>query len=749
MLKQATFKLLLSGLLLTTTSAAIQAAETDNTNDLWGMCSDSRSVFSKPPVLPDISDPDQIDISAASISSLKDGHTLFKSNVLLEKKGLRLSTEELSYHKESSTLTLPLPLHLENEEMSFNSDKGEMNSDNNTSSFNNVDFVILSNHMQGSSPLVSLIGHDSTFFSKVTFSSCEPNKETWTFNASKLKLDHLDESGSAHNVTIKVKDVPIFYLPYISFPLGDRRRSGVLAPSLSFSNDSNGNTFSLPYYWNIAPNQDATFTPVYLENRGLQLINNYRYLTKSSEGVLDLDFIQNDKLSSEDRYFTKFINKSQLTNHLSFNLNISSASDSNYLTDFGQSLSTTSSSHLPQSFDFQYRLGNWRTKVLQQRFQTIDDAINLDARPYRREPQLTLSGSETIANSDVKFSLSSEWVNFTHPSATKDNGYRADFYPKISWSTQGSSWFFKPALGQRLTSYDIVDINDDKINIDERNLSIFQLDGGLFFERRFSNNLTQTLEPRFYYLNVPAIDQSNIPLFDTSEPDFSFAQLFRDNRFLGADRVGDANQLTTAITSRIINDENGNELFSASLGQVHYFDDREVQLSPTAVAETRSSSDIAAELKFHKEDWDLRFSILQNTDINTINKGSFRFHYQTDNQHIFNLAYRFKQDESMTKIIDQTDISMKWPVSDHWSGLARWNYSNKDDQDLANILGFEYNSCCWAFRVIAKGHLTQDVDGADVFDRSIVFSLVLKGLGSFGKANQELERAILGFHPEY
>lgn len=739
---------LLTSLLLTAIAGTSQAE--DEESDLWGMCSDTQSVFSKAPVLPSITDPEQIDISATTISSLKDGSTLFENNVLLEKKGFRLSTDKLSYSKKDSTLLLPAPLHIESETLSLNSAAGEMNSDKEISSFTDVRFVILSNHMQGSAPFVNIIGKDSTYFSKVTFSSCEPKKETWTFSADKLTLNHKEEYGSADNIVIRIKDTPIFYLPYVSFPLGERRRSGVLVPEISFSSGTNGNRFSLPYYWNIAPNQDATLTPVYLENRGLQLINNYRYLTSSSKGELDLDFISDDRLTDEERYYTKFVNKTKITKQLSFNIDASGASDNNYLTDFGQSLTASSVSHLQQAIDFQYRLGNWRSKLLQQQFQTINDTIALTSRPYRREPQLKVTGSESLGDSDIRFSLASEWVNFTHPSESEDNGYRTDIYPKFSWPLQASSWFFKPSLGQRLTAYDIVDGNDVAIDIDDRNLSIFQIDSGLFFERNFSKNLTQTLEPRLYYLNIPSADQSTIPLFDTSEPDFSFAQLFRENRFLGADRIGDANQLTTAVTTRVIDDENGNELFTASIGQIFYFDDREVNLEQNDTSiDSNSDSDIAAEFKIRKDDWNYRFSILQNTENNDIEKGSMRFHYQTDNRHIFNLAYRFRRDiDDPDKAIDQTDISIKWPVSDHWSGLARWNYSNKDNQDLATIIGFEYNSCCWAFRAIAEGHLVEDANGDDIFDRSIIFSLILKGFGSFGRANDELERAILGFHPE-
>jgi len=750
MIKRSSLHSLITGMMLTTSVIPV-LAEDENEFDLWSMCTDSRSVFNQKPVLPQLSNPEQLDISANSIQSIANGISLFENNVLVEKHGFRLTTDKLIYDKNTSNISLPHTTHIENETLIINSEKGEMNSNTDSSSFSNVHFVIQSSHMQGSSPEIKLLSKDLTYLSQVNFSSCEPGNESWVFSASDLKLDHVDESGTAKHVVIRVKDVPIFYLPYISFPLGDRRRSGILTPELKFSSSRNGDEFSLPYYWNIAPNQDAIITPVYLEKRGVQLKTNYRYLTTGSNGELDIEYLDDDKITGEERYLSKLVHHTKLTDHLDFNIDATAASDSHYLDDFGQSLELSSTSHLQQSAYFQYNRGNWRSKLLEQNYQTTDDTIALGSRPYRRRPQLTVSGTESLSDNGLKFQLASEWVNFSHQSDAREQGYRTDLYPKLSWPTQGSYWFFTPTIGHRFTAYDVNDKTGSELVLDDRSLSIFQMDSGLFFERQFSDKYTQTLEPRLYYLNVPSADQSLIPLFDSSEPDFSFAQLFRDNRFNGADRVADANQLTTAITTRLINDNNGNERFSASIGQIHYFDDREVSIKPnydSSDTQTVSSSDIAAEFVLRDENWSYRLSALQDTETNDV-EGSFLYHYQTDNRHIFNLGYRYRRDELADNQIDQSDLSFKWPLSDHWSMLARWNYSLKDKRDLENIAGFEYNTCCWAFRVIGRGHLTQDENNEDVFDRSVIFTLVLKGFGSTGKANQELERAILGFKPEY
>ena len=757
MIKRSSLHSLVTGMMLATSAIPV-LAEDEQEFDLWSMCTDSRSVFNQKPVLPQISNPEQLDISANSIQSIANGLSLFENNVLIEKHGFRLTTDKLTYDKNTSKISLPHATHIENEKLIIDSEKGEMNSNTDNSTFSNVRFVIQSSHMQGSSPEIKLLGKDSTLLSQVNFSSCEPGKESWIFSANDLKLDHIDESGTARHVVIRVKDVPIFYLPYISFPLGDRRRSGVLTPELKFSSSRNGNEFSLPYYWNIAPNQDAIITPAYLEKRGILLKTNYRYLTTDSNGELDIEYLDDDKITGEERYLSKLIHHTELTDHLDFNINATAASDSHYLDDFGQSLELSSISHLQQSAYFQYHRGNWRSKLLEQNYQTTDDTIALESRPYRRRPQLTVSGTESLTNNGLKFQLTSEWVNFTHQDSTKEQGYRTDLYPKLSWPNQGSYWFFTPTVGHRFTAYDVTDTSGTgaELDLDDRSLAIIQMDSGLFFERQFSDTITQTLEPRLYYLNVPSADQSLIPLFDSSEPDFSFAQMFRDNRFNGADRVADANQLTTAITTRLLDDNNGNERFSASIGQIHYFDDREVSIKRNynnSDIQTASSSDIAAEFVIRDENWSYRLSALQNTENNKVDKGNFLYHYQSDNRHIFNLGYRFRRDlnpaDSVDDEIDQSDLSFKWPLSDHWSMLARWNYSLKDKRDLENIAGFEYNTCCWAFRVIGRGHLTQDENNEDVFDRSVIFTLILKGFGSTGKANQELERAILGFQPEY
>lgn len=735
---------LLSGL-ITGTSSAQTTAQTD----LWDMCP-ADSVFTQTSQLPQFPNPEQIDISAVTIDSHKDGIARFKGHVLLEKNNFRLNTEELLYDKNSGLLSLPTALTIANDKMRFNSSGGEMNRDNQSGWFKDVQFVVQESHIQGSAPLIEQQSEAATSISKASFSSCEPGDNSWQFSASSLYLDHEDESGTARNVVIRVRDVPIFYFPYISFPLGEHRRSGILAPEIKFSDGASGNEFNLPYYWNIAPNQDATITPNYMDKRGLQLLTNYRYLTETSQGEIDLEYLSNDRVTEDDRYLSRWQHKTDFTPKLSLNINASEVSDSAYMADFGNSLDLTSLTHLEQRVDLTYRPSHWNILIRDQRFQTVDDSILVSSRPYRRTPQISFSNAEELFANGPRFTLSGEWVNFEHESSLKNQGIRSDLLPQFSWPMQGSAWFFNPSAGYRFTAYDITDSLGQSIDIADRELPIYQIDSGLFFERKAAGHLTQTLEPRLYYLYIPTVEQSDIPLFDTSEPDFSFAQLFRSNRFVGADRVGDANQLTVALTTRLLDDRSGSEYFSASIGQIQYFADREVNLQQSdSSIDSRSSSDLALEFILRDQNWSFKLSALQNVENNETEKGNFLYHYQSDKRHIFNAGYRFRRDAiNSANDIEQTDLSLKLPISDNWSVLGRWNYSVTDQQDLENIVGLEYNNCCMAFRIVGRGYLTQD-NNEDVFDRSIIFTLVLKGIGSTGKANRELERAILGFQPEY
>ncbi|MDA3870054.1 MAG: LPS assembly protein LptD, partial [Gammaproteobacteria bacterium] len=367
-------------------------------------------------------------------------------------------------------------------------------------------------------------------------------------------------------------------------------------------------------------------------------------------------------------------------------------------------------------------------------------------RPYRRLPQLSLQGDKPIGKTGLAFTLDSEWVNFDHEEDSVVTGSRLQLKPGLRWLSEGSFWFIEPAVKFSHTQYEVEDGSGVAQDIEDRNLSMTSLDTGLFFERELDNGLVQTLEPRIYYLNVPYRDQSQLPVFDTRASIFSTTLLFRDNRFDGGDRIGDANQLTLALSSRLISTDTGKEYFRASIGQIQYFENRKVSLTNTL--ETDSTSDLMAELAVTIKDWNLSAGTQWDTDNNYSQRGNFLAHYQSDAEHIFNFGLR--NDRSIGAEIRQTDLSFKLPISNDFSAFGRWNYSLKSDRSIDSIAGFSYDSCCWTIQLMGQRRLIYN-NAAEEYDNAIMVQLVLKGLGSVSgnKVDNTLEQAILGYKEDY
>lgn len=724
----------------------------DNTVDQWLLCpeiSSSPHKYIAPESFPAQSK-DETRISAEEVQNAAGDITIFNGNVLIERDQLRLRADHATFNKTMQKLEIDGNVHIDSIDMAIDSDKGWLDLNNNTGKFNNSIYTSPSSHLQGKTPTLTIASEKETILIDSRFSSCPQGNEDWHLDTAFLKLDQVEEEGTAKHAVLWFKNVPIFYSPYIKFPLGDKRRSGFLFPTLGTSG-ARGFEISVPWYWNIAPNQDAILTPRYMRDRGHQLNTNYRYLTHSSEGQLDIEYLADDEKLNIDRHLVKFNNDTSFTDHLSLNLNASDASDEDYLNDLGSSIAVSNTTHLERTATLTYSNEPWTVTTLAQTYETIDKTIAQTSRPYRRLPQIQANASDNFSDSDLEWTLSTEWVEFDHEkSDQKTTGSRFDFYPKLNWPLQGSAWFFTPSVGVRHTQYDLTDSSGAKINIDDRSLTISSLDTGLFFERDINNNYIQTLEPRLYFLHVPFEDQTAIPIFDTSEFDFTFESLFRDSRFSGADRVGDTEQVTLAITSRFLNTDTGKELLSLNIGQIYYGEDRRVSLDN--IDKTESKSDIISEISGQWRDWTTRATVQWNPDRKEVDKRNLQIHYKNDDQEIFNIGYRYRRDlNDETQSLEQTDISLSWPITNRYTLLGRWNYSITEKKDIDTIAGIEYNSCCWAMRLVSQRFIREDSNNKDFHDTTIMFQLILKGFGSVTdkETTNTLKNAILGYQSEY
>ena len=734
-------------------SATLAEKKTTNINIEKPLCSSNiASKYSQPRTFSDETN-DNTEISADFTQTSKDGTTLLGGNVVIERNLIRVTADRAQYDSKQDVLDVSGNIHIDTKSLSLDANSGEINIDDTSkqSSFSDIKFSLLTkklngSNIKGSAKLITTdekSGENYSTLKNASITSCDLFKPDWLLSAKKIRLNHSDEYGSASKMTLRFKDIPFLYLPYIEFPTSNKRRSGLLFPEIGAST-SKGLELAAPWYWNIAPNHDAIITPRLLEKRGFELDGQYRFLTDSTKGKLNFAFLNHDNITNERRYQIRYQQNTQILPNLIFDANLQDISDTDYFNDFTSSISSTSQTHLYRNATLNYGLNNWRMRALVQDIKTIDTTTAISERPYERLPQLTLAGDTKINDGPFLFTFDSEFVSFRHEDNSQTTGSRTTVRPGIYLPLSGAAWFFNPAIKLNHTQYNISTATGANENIDNRNLIMSSIDTGLFFERNLSNGYQQTLESRLYYLNVPFEEQNDIPIFDTSIPEFSVAQLFRDNRFIGGDRIGDANQLTLSLTSRILNPGTGDEFLRASIGQIFYFDDRKISLDGNI--DKVKQSDIIAELDTNWKNWQGNIDLEWDTTQDKFSKENYFVHYKTDDKHLFNMGYRKRLVNNILDI-EQTDLSFVYGINRRYTAFARWNYSLIDNRSIHSILGLAYDNCCWSLQLFTQRRLQNSNTIDDEFDNSILVQFVLKGLGSLSgsKARTTLEQSIHGY----
>ncbi|MDQ7017462.1 MAG: LPS assembly protein LptD, partial [Gammaproteobacteria bacterium] len=581
------------------------------------------------------------------------------------------------------------------------------------------------------------------------YSTCLASQEDWVVVAKEMVLNPNTEVGTAKHAYLSFKGVPFLYTPFFSFPLGESRKSGFLAPVIENSS-SRGLEVNAPYYWNIKPQADATLTPRWMSERGTQILSEMRYLDRWGDWYLDADYLDRDqKLNNEKRYFYRLRHNALIDRRWHTSIDAGEVSDKGYFNDLGNRLSVATVTHLERRADVAYHADRYILSSRIQNFQTLDDSIVVARRPYQRMPQLNFDGRfPDLLQGSLKYDVDVELVRFDRENS--DTGLRFDSTSKVSWPYRKTAGFFTPSLSLRHSQYALNRVSAGAQQI-QRTVPLLSLDAGLYFDREPASKgePLQVLEPRLYYLNAPFTSQDEIPLFDSSQLGFSYAQLFRNNRFTGGDRVADANQLSAGLTYRLIDSDNGQEMMSGSLGQIYYFADREVTLRPTQEVDVRSQSDLIAEAKGRfSQNWSVNTAFLLNADTGNADRVDFQFRYRRDNEHIANVRYLFSQTAQEKVLSEQVDLAMRWPLSKQWRVMARWNYSLKEEKVLDSFAGLEYESCCWLLRLVGREFLNV-VNGRILDDQTqtaLYAQLVLKGLAPVGQGPRKLlEDGIIGY----
>jgi LPS-assembly protein len=597
---------------------------------------------------------------------------------------------------------------------------------------------------RGTADQVFLEGDGVTRLKKVLYTTCAEGQDDVMLSASELVLDQNTGRGVAKNLGVRFKGVPIFYFPALSFPINDKRKTGVLFPEFGTETGS-GFVLGVPWYWNVHEQLDATVTPTLYTERGAQVRGEVRYMGENVEGQFNGEFLPgDDKFNGEDRFLVKFEHEQTFGDNWNLKGIYNDLSDPEYYNDFYSDIDYYSVFFVDRQASLNYR-GDWLNfGVRSFQYKAVDTGFT---EPYERLPEVTISTNFDEGPLDLEYGLKGSFVEFSHESFLK--AQRLDATPFLELPLENTWGFFRPRVEVRHTQYKLdgdnlqIQTSDAFVNAmgqieipatfasfselndtsPSRTAPVVSLDAGLFFERRarwFGVDAVQTLEPRIFYAYAPEVDQSNLPLFDSSEITYNnFGEIYRANRYYGADRVGDTNQVTFSLTSRIDDSETGDRLLKGSIGTVLFLKDRKglegidsrTGLPFARADNTDGVADFLGEVHMQIGDNISTYGYLQwNTDENNVRQGQFDLNYNSDGGRYIGVGYRYTD-----QWIEQIHVRARLPITARWAVFGDDRYSLKDEENIETEVGFEYNGCCWRLRVFYQNRVRTTNDDRQSF----------------------------------
>ena len=702
-------------------------------------------------MVPDFSGTTTVD--AASFESVADLEFSARGQVEVRRDETSIYADSVRFNRESGRVEASGGVRLSSGADRFYGSRLQYNTQDDTGVFEDPTYLLQRERTsRGGAEKLTFLGRARYLMSKATFTTCQPGQEDWVLHADEIELDYENMEGTARRPRLRFFDTTVLASPYLSFPLENRRKSGWLTPYYA-QGSQRGFETGIPYYWNIAPEFDATLTPVYMAKRGAQLKTEARYLQRSYAGELRYEYLPDDKEADRSRQGISWQHAHTLRQNLTANVDYNRVSDDAYFVDLASQVRQVSQRTLPQDAYMTYgssgsSFGLGAGSVVQarvQRWQTLQDPNAPITPPYDRMPQLSYTRGKTgIGPFDG--ALAAEAVQFKHDTLVE--GVRTTVNPSLALPTLGPGWFLTPKAGARYMGYSLDRTAEGQNKAPTATVPWVSLDSGLVFDRDaslFGDSVQQTLEPRLFYVYAPYRNQDEIPLFDTALADFNYPQLFTENRFSGGDRFGDANQLTVAITSRLLQ-ANGQERMRATIGQRYYFTEERVGLTPTSTLRTSSASDILASLGGRlARQWTFDVTTQYWLREGLVQRFNFGTRYSPEIAKVINASYRYQRAEASStgEGLNQVDVSGQWPLAAGWYGVGRYNYSFLDKTLLEGLAGFEYNAGCWVFRTVV-----QRLQAAtQVTSTSLIFQIEFNGLGQIGtdQASSFLRRNVPGY----
>ena len=592
-----------------------------------------------------------------------------------------------------------------------------------------------------------------------TYTTCERDNEAswrpaWVLSADRFQFDLDEDVGVATGAVLRFKNVPILAFPKFSFPLSDKRKSGLLPPTFNLGS-VNGFEVRQPYYFDIAPNRDATLSPAIMSKRGVDLAGEYRYLEPTYRGEVRANILPNDKLRNRDRWSYSLLHSGVFDSrlplgNLGLNLNLSRVSDNDYWRDFPRTGGSLTSRLLANDASLSWGKGFFSTSVRALKWQTLQDPLSPIIPPYDRLPQVVAAYTRVDAPigslGGFDWSLDGDFTRFSADRRLtgQPNSDRAVARAQISrpWVTPG--WYITPRLQLHATSYRFDAPLGNASRTASRVVPTFSLDTGLQFEREaalFGRSLTQTLEPRAFYVRTPYRDQSLLPNYDSGANDFNFATVFTENAFVGNDRISDANLLTLGATSRLLDPATGAEVARFGVAQRLRFEEQKVTLPGILPTNDRISDLLVGTSINWVPQWSFDGTVQYNPKTRQSERSTFGVRYSPSDYRVISAALRRQRDVS-----NLVDIGVQWPINDLWGdkgqnlgpgrgqgggryyGVGRLNYSIQDKKLVDGLIGIEYDGCCWIGRVL----LQRSQNGAATSNTRILFQLELVGFSRIG-----------------
>ncbi len=627
------------------------------------------------------------------------------------------------YDEGGGSISISGGITLENPNLLIEGQQALINTDSDTAIIKNTNYFFSNIPARGSSEEFRIEDGNHYVLIKPTYTTCNQLDQSWKLVADEILIN--DEEGRAKNIALRFKNIPILFLPRLTFPTNDERKSGFLVPSFG-SSSKRGVEIEIPYYWNIASNADLKTTLNWMKKRGTEMKSELRFLTSNQNALIELNHLASDDLFNDDRTYSRINYKLNPSANTQIEISGEYASDTNYFEDLSQSTNESSRTHLSRDIAFKSFGKNWMLNVGMTNYQILDDQpkclikeICDQNEPHRLKPYMNFNGQWQSKESNIIFNVDSEIIFFDH--LKSESGKRLKNRTTLSKIFNLSGIEVKPSLG-----LDYAKFESDSNEIDtKRTMPIYSLDIKANLIRISDDGgIRHSLQPRMMAVHIPYEDQSEFPYIDTIIPDFNYFQLFNENRFIGNDRLGDTSKISYGVVAKRTRIQSGKDFFEFTFGQTLHLKDEKIGIPRDTKRKSGSLTNLASIDIAMTESLNLKLDHYWDSEVDEIKRSQIGIEYKDRGSKRLNLAYRFREGN-----IKQLHGSYSWPIRDQWSFIGHYRYSIKDRKTIDQFFGINYESCCWSISAVSRKHL---IYRNGETDSSFSIQFMLKGLGEFG-----------------